>query len=280
MAKILNKSFVVTSAIISFIFTVIPESMLKVYTIIPESFFENSKKLLEYSTEINIIIIRILIIISVFVISFIVIALRKLCIRKICINGKNYKIQVEYGDILKVKNCKKVISFDECFITKIGNNPGEIKQDSVCGQYLTKYPIQDMQALINQAQIIPNRKKSQYQNKECYKSGTLVPRNDDLLLAFAKLNSNGNGYFSYNEYIECLSELWKEIDKHYGQKDVCITILGSGLTRILQLTQQELLDIIINSYKLSEYKIKKPYKLRIICKRREGFSLNKIGENI
>ena len=46
------------------------------------------------------------------------------------------------------------------------------------------------------------------------------------------------------------------------------------------LTQQELLDIIIWSYKLNSHKIKSPYKLRIVCKKCDEFSLNKIGENI
>ena len=76
--------------------------------------------------------------------------------------------------------------------------------------------------------------------------------------------------------------LWSEIDKHYGQQDVCIPILGSGITRMddTTLMQQELLDIIIASYKLSASKIKKPNKLIIVCKRSDDFSLYKIGEYI
>lgn len=100
-------------------------------------------------------------------------------------------------------------------------------------------------------------------------------------MAFAKLDERGaRKFFSYQEYLDCLSNLWKEINIYYGQKDVCIPILGSGLTRIndASLNQQELLEIIILSYKLSPYKIKKTYKLCIICKENDDFSLNKIGE--
>lgn len=39
---------------------------------------------------------------------------------------------------------------------------------------------------------------------------------------------------------------------------------------------QELLNIMIWSYKLSPHKIKAPYKLRVICKKSDGFSLNEI----
>lgn len=60
------------------------------------------------------------------------------------------------------------------------------------------------------------------------------------------------------------------------------TILGSGITRMddSALMQQELLDVIISTYKLSASKIKKPNKLIIACKRVEDFSLYKIGEYI
>ena len=39
---------------------------------------------------------------------------------------------------------------------------------------------------------------------------------------------------------------------------------------------KELLDTMISSYRLSPKKMKKPYKLHIVCREREGFSLNDI----
>ena len=104
-------------------------------------------------------------------------------------------------------------------------------------------------------------------------------------MAFAPLDENGRGVFSSrDDYLACLCRLWKEIDKYYGQKDVCIPLLGAGITRFdnasgASYSPQELLDIIILSYKLSSHKIKSPQKLRIICKRSNNFSLDKIGEN-
>ena len=127
----------------------------------------------------------------------------------------------------------------------------------------------------------PHREASKFNNQDRYESGRIVPNGDDLLLAFAKLDESGLGRLSRDEYLECLSILWKEIDKYFGQKDVCIPILGSGITRIeggsgASLSQQELLDMIIWSYKLSSHKIKEPHSLRVICKRQEDFSLDKI----
>lgn len=169
-----------------------------------------------------------------------------------------------------MRDCRKVIPFDECFTTSVGDSPTDIKPTSICGQYLEKHPIQDIQRLIDNARLKPSKSKSKCQNKKRYDSGKLLPNGDYLFMSFAKLNRDGWGrFFSRDEFLDCLSTLWKEIDKYYGQKDVCISILGSGITRMDSklLAQQELLDIIIGSYKLSPHKIKSPYKLHIVGKK-------------
>lgn len=103
-----------------------------------------------------------------------------------------------------------------------------------------------------------------------------------LSAAFAKLNGDGRAEFKQRkEYLDCLSRLWGEIYKHCDQRDVAIPILGSGLTNFSggsgkPLSQQELLSMIIRSYKLSDKKVKRPQRLRIVCKRQDGFSLNRI----
>lgn len=209
-----------------------------------------------------------------------------LCLRKkVSMKGDNYQITVEYGDLLKIKKCKKVITFDECFSTKVGDAPADIKPTSICGQYLKSNPNLNIQSLISGSQLNPIKSRSKYQNKERYESGRIVPNGDDLLLAFAKLDKKGLGRLTRDEYLECLTILWEEIDTYYGQTDVCIPILGSGLTRFdggsgASISQQELLNMMIWSYKLSSHKIKLPHKLRIICKKSGDFSLNKIDSQI
>lgn len=253
-----------------------------IFTFVPETCFEKVKLLSKCSDEVNIMLNRILLFCGVLVLSIIANALYLHFRKSIYVKGKNYRVKIEYGDVFKMKDCKKVISFDECFSTKVGNLPSDINPDSICGQYLQNNSIQDMQGIIDSAGLRPVKSKSKYKNKDRYESGRLVPNGGDLLMAFAKLDKDGLGVFSnYEEFLDCLSILWKEIDKYYGQKDVCIPILGSGVTRMGQpLTQQELLDIMIVSYKLSIHKIKSPNKLHIVCKRREDFSLNKAGEYI
>ena len=199
------------------------------------------------------------------------------------IKGPNYSIRVEYGNIFKNKKCKRVINFDECYTTHVGDATADINPGSICGQYLTSHPNLNMQQLIENADITPSRSKSKYQHKTRYPSGTIVPNGDDLLLAFAKLDERGKGrFFSRDEYLECLDLLWKELENYYGEKDVCVPILGSGTTSFdggsgASISQQDLLNMMIWSYQLSSHKIKAPHKLRIVCRRNSDFSLANIG---
>ena len=200
------------------------------------------------------------------------------CLRtKVFINGNNFSIQIEYGDLFQISKGKIVIDFDECFTTTVGENPAEIKPTSVCGQYLVRYPIYNIQDLIEKAGVKSSRKKSKYNNQNSYSSGTIVPNDNFLLMAFAKLDENGLGCLSYDEYIDCLEKLWEQIDIWHGTSDVYVPILGSKIVRFdKDLTQQELLDIMISSYRLSPKKMNKSYTLHIVCRKQNGFSLNKI----
>lgn len=204
--------------------------------------------------------------------------------RWITIKGQNYSIIVEYGDILKKSKCKRVINFDECFTTKVGKAIPDVKRDSICGQYLSLHPGLDVQQLIETYKIKPARSKSKYLNKTRYDSGTIVPNGDDLLMAFAKLDERGKGrFFSRDEYLACLDLLWKELENYNSEKDICVPVLGGGTTAFdggsgASISQQDLLDMMIWSYKLSSHKIKAPHKLRIVCKENSGFSINNIGK--
>lgn len=268
MFNFLKKSLTIAAGIISMAFT-----------FIPETFFAKLKLFEKASEDVNIIVNHALTFGVVTIFVFLIYGTYLHFRKHVKINGRNYDIEVLYGDIFEMPNCKKVITFDECFTTAVGNAPAEIKPKSICGQYLKRYPVEDIQALIDKAQLKPLRNKSQYKNKERYESGRIIPNGDFLLTAFAKLDKDGLGRMTRDELIDCLSLLWKEIDKHYGQTDICVPVLGAGITRLddTSLTQQELLDIIICSYKLSTQKIKKPYKLYIVCKETDDFSLNKIG---
>ena len=256
--------------------------MSLVFAFVPESFFDIFKIFPDAPTVVNVVLNRSLSFLIVVTLVAVVYAIYLRCRRSVYIKGKNYSIKISYGDIFDVPKSKKVIPFDECFTTEVGHNLAQIKPNSICGQYLTRCSVPGIPSIIANAQIKPCEERSKYKDQVRYQSGRLVPNGEYLLMAFAKLDEDGLGRMTRDEYLESLSVLWREIDKHYGQIDVCIPILGSGITRMgdNELTQQELLDMIIGSYKLSAHKIKAPARLHIVCRRCEGFSLRKIGEHL
>ena len=170
----------------------------------------------------------------------------------------------------------KVINFDECFNTTVGDRPQDINAKSVCGQYLIKFPIDNMQELIEGVDIQPNG-QSRYNRLPKYKSGLIIPRDNYLLMSFTKLNQHGLGEMTYTQYLECLQTLWEQIDIYHGTKCVYVPVLGSQIVRFdRDLTQQELLDIMISSYRLSPKRLRRPYTLHIVCRKRDGFSINDV----
>ena len=268
LKKILfNKGSTAAYAIISAIFTLVPEDSLLFWKL-------NDK----WQDSTNILINRLVICVVIFVVANVIYyAVYRKIRKRVQITGENFTIQIEYGDLFSISNGKIVINFDECFTTKVGDAPSEIKATSVCGQYLSKNPIQDMQTLIDSAGVKPEKGKSEFKGQTKYKPGTIVPHDKYLLMAFAELDKNGLGHLTYEEFLDCLNTLWKQIDLHHGTDDVYIPVLGSKITRFdRELTQQELLDIMTASYTLSSNRMKKPYQLYIVCKERDGFSLDDV----
>ena len=254
-----------------------------ILTFVPDSIIGKVKLFDKLTDDQNLLADRIGIFIASFLLSLILNALFNLINCKVRIKRKDYCIQVEYGDLYKCKGCQKIISFDECFTTTIGSAPHEIKSMSICGQYLRANPNLDIQSIIDRAGLRPDEGKSKFHDQTKYTSGLVAPNGDDLLMAFAKLDENGRAYFpTKDDYLSALKVMWSEIHKYYQMKDVCIPVLGGGLTRIGDSTptHQELVDCIIASYKLFAPKIRNPQKLRIICRRKDGISLYRIGEMI
>lgn len=262
---ICSYSFAITTGCFSFI----PDASFNKY-----SFLENE----DLGTATN----KILFFLIVSLIIAIIVALWKHYRNNITLSGHNYKIIIEYGDIFEASKCKKVINFDECYSTEVGDAPHQIKPSSVCGQFLRRYPNTDITALLKSNGAAPEDEPSKFNYAKRFKSGTILPNGEYMLMAFGKLNKDGRTELTREEYLESLKTLWKEFDKYYTQEDVVIPVLGAGVTRFKDemLSQQQLVDIIVASYRLNPYKIKKPNALHIVCKKVEDFSLNNVGDTL
>lgn len=184
MSKFIKTCLTIVSTLVSTAFMFIPEDLFEKYII-----FSN------WSIEINIIINRVLFSLFLAMIVVVIYATYISKRKKITLTGKDYIIEVKYGDIKEEKNCKKVINFDECYTTEIGELPYQIKPTSICGQYLLQHPKLDINKLIKKYKINKSDSNSMFKNKIRYDSGTIVPNGDDLLMAFVKLDEKGSGRF-------------------------------------------------------------------------------------
>lgn len=90
---------------------------------------------------------------------------------------------------------------------------------------------------------------------------------DYILTAFAKFNENNEAILTMPEYMEFLINFWDRINRIYAQKSVSVPIIGSGITRIKEhksISDEDLLKIMLWTFKLSEYRFKYPAKLTIV----------------
>ncbi|MEE8885794.1 MAG: macro domain-containing protein [Eubacteriales bacterium] len=256
-------------------------------TILTFAFFiltEDNIVVLSNALHISMWIVKLLLIIVAFFISTIANLLFHIIRWRKTIRGYNYTIVVKKANIFHMKKCYKVIPFDECFTSKVGTDPGDINSNSICGQYIRKisHKYLDVSNYIRKIidSLEPSKTPSEYKNKKRYPSGTIAVADDYLLLAFAKLNKNGNGVMKYDDYLECLDKMWEELDKYRNGKDICIPILGSSsATRFsdANLSTQDLLNIIICTYRLSKHKAQNTGKLYIVYKDANAISLDDVS---
>lgn len=271
-------AFVAFSALMVFL----PESIFSCCSVIKKEIIENSQHLSWLNAHgCNIAIMRLLLFAGLSLVS-ILLSWGYSYIKKAKIEGNNYSIVVEYGNLLDMKNGQRLINFDECYTSTIGIGTADIKKDSVCGQYLLQNPGLDVHELLSERGVEPCRRRSKYNNSVCYEPGTIVANGNDLLMAFTKLEPNGKSMkFTVEEYLKCLKLMWEEIDNNYNNKDVFVPVLGSGIARFengtsQSISKQELVDLMISSYKLSPHKLKSNNTLHIVCRRSKDFSMDRV----
>lgn len=170
------------------------------------------------------------------------------------ING--LRVNIFYGDIFKLSDLK-LIPFNEYFDTRVDNII--IAENTLNGKFIKRnYPTTvtnlDNQIItaLNGKTFTPNNTRV-LGKKNKYKLGTTIEvDNEYLLTAFTHFDTENRAYLSKGEYLLCLDNLWKEINRIYAQRDITIPLLGSGISRIgNDLTPQDYLEQILNSLKLS-----------------------------
>lgn len=186
---------------------------------------------------------------------------------KLIIN--NTEVNVFFGDIFEMEG-KKVIAFNEYFDTQVDDII--IAKKSLNGQVISKGLIDatkfdDLISKNIELQPIGKPVKRYAGKTQKYRIGQIQPYNDFFALAFTHFNNDNEANLFSNEYANCLLEMWRQLNKYYAQNVINIPLLGSGITRICdnaEVTNQELLEIMLQTLKISKMTFKFPSKINIV----------------
>ncbi len=188
--------------------------------------------------------------------------------KKLNINGSPLEIKI--GDIFEEGELR-VINFNEYFDTIADD--ALISKASLNGKYL-EHHVTDIatldNAFIDDSHLVDMKVGENTARKTGkkiqYKLGSIHVENDYLLVAFSKFDKDNKAYLFMRDYINCLMTFWEEVDRVYASKSVAMPLMGAGITRFkdADVSEQELLELLIWSFKVSRVKFRHPAKVTII----------------
>lgn len=181
-------------------------------------------------------------------------------------------VSIKTGDIFE-QDGFKAIAFNEYFDTTIDDVI--ISQASLNGIYINKFFPRSTKILddhienykFESEQIAGNNPDRAAGKKVIYKVGTICVYEEFILAAFSKFDDRNRAVLTMPEYLEFLINFWDKINNVYAQKSVNVPIFGSGITRIKEhksISDEDLLKIMLWTFRISEMRFKFPAKLNII----------------
>jgi len=194
----------------------------------------------------------------------------KILHRKIYIN--NSIVEIKIGDIFDEPGLK-AIAFNEYFDTQVDETI--IASITLNGKFINDKvnDIPELDRLITDDPYLKEKiveKNGTRRNGKAtrYKLGSILCyKNEYLLTAFSKFDDQNKAYLSMQDYLGFLVNFWYDIDRVYAGRSVSIPLFGSGLTRFRgydMINDQELLEILIWSFKISRIKFTHPAQVAII----------------
>lgn len=182
-------------------------------------------------------------------------------------------VVIKSGDIFK-EDGLKAIAFNEYFDTRVDDKI--IAKQSLNGQFILNH-IDDVDKLNFDIEsdddlknsIIGKGVKRKQGKTTKYKLGSSILRDDEYILtAFSRFNKNNQAELTIQEYVNFLLTFWNEINRLYAQRSVTVPVFGAGITRFKNgfedIDINELLRIMIWTFKISKIKFAYPAKLTII----------------
>jgi hypothetical protein len=186
------------------------------------------------------------------------------------IEGSN--VNIKCGDLFSEKGLK-TIPFNEFCDTIVDDKI--ISNKSLNGIFINRFfndNVNELDTFIvensDSSDIIDNEFERKRGGKKVkFKLSTLFVHDDYIITAFSKFDEHNRATLTMPEYIEFLINFWDRVNRIYAQKNVSVPIFGSGITRLKEhknIGDEDLLKIMLWTFKLSEMKFKYPAKLKIV----------------
>lgn len=181
-------------------------------------------------------------------------------------------VTVKKGDIFK-QHGFKVIAFNEYFDTQVDDKI--ISQQSLNGIFIANHLEASVAELDNYIEkysfaddeILDKNTVRKSGKKIRHSIGTVCVYNDYVLTAFSKFDEQNRAWLTMPDYLSFLIIFWDKVNRIYAQRSISVPIFGSGITRIKEhknISDEELLKIMLWTFRISEMRFKYPAKLQII----------------
>lgn len=215
-------------------------------------------------------------------IIYVTLWLRSNSLENINLNIEGSIVCIKTGDIFEQEGFK-AIAFNEYFDTLVDDVI--ISKASLNGIYINKHFSMSTKVLDDHIdnyrfepdQIAGNNEHRFLGKQKKYKIGTICVYKEFILAAFSKFDEGNRALLSMPEYLEFLINFWDKINNVYAQKSVNVPIFGSGITRIKEhknITDEDLLKIMLWTFRISEMRFKYPAKLNIIIHKEKIKKIN------
>lgn len=200
------------------------------------------------------------------------------------INGS--VVHVKVGDIFEEVGLK-TIGFNEYFDTVVDDIM--ISKSSLNGQYISKtYPggTKNLDAGIIKddhlnTSVVETNSARASGKKTKYELGSIYVDGEYLLTAFTHFDEDNRAYLSLKDYVSCMLNFWDEVDRVYAGRSVAVPLMGSGITRFrdAEVQPQELLQLLLWTFKISRVKFKHPANATIVIHKTLSDRINFVDLN-
>lgn len=181
-------------------------------------------------------------------------------------------VTIKKGDIFNEAGFK-AIAFNEYFDTQVDDKI--ISSASLNGIFINNHLEMSVAELDHHIEnydfesddVVGENTSRASGKKMRFEIGSICIVGEYLLTAFSKFDDKNRAWLTMPEYLSFLINFWDRVNRVYAQKSVSVPIFGSGITRIKEhknISDEDLLKIMLWTFRISEMRFKYPAKLTII----------------